>query len=316
MGGLAVAGGLLALLLAGVTEAGPEVGDGRLAATANGQTICRIDGQRRVIVACDAARPEVFRDLIGPADPAAPAFVALGCLPGDVVATVCRAGDAWSLRTYRTEPGRAVDAGEPLQEIAIGRASGPAATVDLAVSHARGWLVVTGLPAPLPPVLRGILAGVRVGPLSDRSCPRPEAGWRPVAAAVSPLDELVLFLRSDGEAAGSEPEQEILATYDTSGRQLLRLAAGVRRAAGLDYRRSDGTLWTVAEADGGRVGVWRLDAAYDKGRQVVRPSFVSPCERPRDIVCPSSRRVFIAHGEPPASLAAIDAAATSSGAEP
>jgi hypothetical protein len=308
MGGLAAIGGL-ALALVGAA-------DGRLAATANGQTICRIDGQRQAIVAFDTARPEALRDLIGPAAPGAAEFVAVGCLPGDVVATVCRAGDDWSLRTYRSEPGRAVDAAEPLQEIPIGRASGSSEPVDLAVSHARGWLVVTGLPAPLPPVLRAVMAGVRVGPLSERGCPRPPVGWRPVAAAVGPLDELALLLRpaepGDGNGAGGDQ----LAYYDTAGRRLLWLPAGVRGTAGLEFGRGDGTLWAAAADAEGNEGLWRLDAAHAAGGQVVRPVLVAAFDRPRDVVCPSSRQIFIASGEPLKPVASIDPAATPSGAEP
>jgi hypothetical protein len=313
MGGSLAAFGFIGVAVAGMAAA--DADDGRLAATANGQAICRIDGRRQAIVACDAARPEVVRDLVGPAEPGAAEFVAVGCLPGDVVATVCRVGDDWCLRTYRTEPGRAVDAAAPLQELLIGTASGPAATVDLAVSHARGWLAVTGLPPPLPPVLRAVVGGVRVGPLSDRSSPQLPAEWRPVAATVSPLDALVLLLRSDRAAANSQAADE-LAYYDTAGRQLLRLSAGVRGTAGLDFNRGDGTLWAAATDGAGRSGLWRLDAACEAGRQVVRPVLVAPFPRPRDIVCPSSRRVLITFGEPLEPVASIDPAALSSGAEP
>lgn len=308
MGGLAAIGGL-ALALAGAT-------DGRLAATANGQTICRIDGQRQAIVAFDTARPEALRDVVGPATPGAAEFVAVGCLPGDVVATVCRAGDDWSLRTYRTEPGLAVDAAKPLQEIAIGTGSGSSEPVDLAVSHARGWLVVTGLPAPLPPVLRAVMAGVRVGPLSARGCPLPPAGWRPVAAAVGPLDELVLLLRPDEPGDGNGPAGDQLAYFDTAGRRVLSLPAGVRGTAGLEFGRGDGTLWAVAADVEGNEGLWRLDAAHAAGGQVVRPVLVAAFDRPRDLVCPSPRRIFIASGDPLKPVASIDPAATSSGAEP
>lgn len=311
MAGGLVIGGLIALVLASVSGAA----DARLAATANGQTICRIDGQRQAIVAFDTARPEAVRDLIGPAEGAVE-FVAVGCLPGDVVATVCRAGDEWSLRTYRTEPGRAVDAAAPLQDLPLGTASGSSEAVDLAVSHARGWLVVTGLPAPLPPVLRGVVAGVRVGPLSDRGCPQPPAGWRPVAATVSPLDELVLLVRR--QEPGDDPDAEVdhLGFYDAAGRQLLWLAAGVRGTAGLDFNRGDGTLWAAAADAEGRSGVWRLDAAAGSGRQVIRPTLVAPRERPRDLVCPSPRRIFLSAGEPLDPVATIDPPAPSSGAEP
>lgn len=305
------AGPLLTGLVAVCLPSASPAGEGRVAATANGQTVCRLDAERRVVVGSEGDGPESSRDLVGPADPTSPEFVALGCLPGDVVATVCRLGDEWSLRTYRTRPDGPVDAAEPLQAIAIGAGSGPAAAVDLAVSHARGWLAVTGLPPPLPPVLRAAVAGVRVGPLSDRSCPVPGGGARPVAAAVSPDDELVLVLRPADRAGDDE-----LAFYDPAGRELLRLAAGIRDTAGLDFNRSDGTLWAAAADATGRAGIWRLDAAVAAGRQQVHARLVSAVAKPMDLACPSGRRIVVVNGDGRRAIAWIDPSATSPGATP
>lgn len=285
----------------------------RLAATANGQTVCRLDGLGRVISAFDADRSAPRRDIVGPAAAALPEFVALGCLPGDVVATVCRAADEWSLRTYRIEPGGAADAAVPLQVVPIGRANGPAAGVDLAVSHARGWLAIAGLPPPLPPVLRAAVAGVRVGPLSDRSCPVPAAGLRPRAAAVSPADELVLIL---GPSVPDGPADDQLAFYGPTGRELLRLETGLRGTLGIDFHRGDGTLWAVAADVGGRTGLWRLDAAVADGRQVVRPVLAAPFESPWDLACPSPRALVIGHGGAADRLAWIDPATVPAGGGP
>lgn len=308
-GGLSVAGLVVANWLA---VAG--AGECRVAATGNGQMVCRLDAERRMIVGHDIDHPEPGRDLVGPAGPAGPEFIAVGCLPGDIVATVCRTGDEWSLRTYRVRPDGPVDAAAPLQDIAIGRASGPAATVDLAVSHARGWLAVTGLPAPLPPVLRAAVAGVRVGPLSDRSCPAPAGGVRIVAAAVSPDDELVLALRPDPSAA--EPADDALAFFDSAGHELLRLDAGIRGTVGIDFSRGDGTLWAAAADAPDSTGLWRLDAALEAGRQVVRARLVSVLDEPADVACPSTRTIVVAHGDGGRTVAWIDAAALPPGVRP
>ncbi len=278
--------------------AGPASG-GRLAVTPNGQQICRIDAARQTIRAVDPRRPDVARELVGPL--AGSVFVAVTFIAGDVVAAVCRDGDEWSLRTYRTLPGAAADASDPLQVVALGEAAGDAEGVDIAASHARGWLTITGLPPPLEPVQRAVLAGVRVGPLSDRGCPVPPAGFRPVAVAVSPADELVLVLRPADDLA-----EDHVAYYDLTGRELLRLPAGIRRTVGLDFGRGDGLLWAAAGHADGRAGLWRLDAAMADGRQVVRPALVSALASPRDVVSASPRAVFISHGDAAESVAWID----------
>jgi hypothetical protein len=294
------AGTLTAATLA-ETPAGP-----RVAATANGQTIAASDGIRRALVAFDASRPDARRDLVGPAAAGAPAFVAFGYLTGDVVAAVCRAGDDWSLCTYRTAPDGPVDAGSPLQRIPIGTASGDSQRVDLAVSHARGWLAVTGLPAPLPPVLRAVVAGVRVGPLSDRGCPALAGDVIPVAAAVSPADELVLVLRAAPADAAPATGGDTIAFFDLGGRELLRLASGLEGIRGLEFGRGDHALWTTGTGPAGRSGLWRLDAALADGRQVIRPALVAPLESPRDLVCSSSRAIVVVHGGPAGRVAVID----------
>jgi hypothetical protein len=297
------------------TPAGP-----RVAATSNGQTIAAIDETRRALVAFDASRPAARRDLVGPAAAGAPAFVALGYLTGDVVAAVCRAGDDWSLCTYRIAPDGPVEAGSPLQRIPIGTASGGSEGVDLAVSHARGWLAVTGLPAPLPPVLRAAVAGVRVGPLTDRGCPGLADDLIPVAAAVSPAEELVLVLRAAAADATPSTGGDTIAFFDLGGQELLRLPAGLEGIRGLDFGRGDHALWAAGTGPEGRSGLWRLDAALTDGRQAIRPVLVAPLESPRDLVCSSSRAIVVVHGGPAGRVAVIDptdrAARTNPGAEP
>ena len=268
---LAAAGGTPAAVTAAETPLGP-----RVAATANGQTIAAIDDSRRAIVAFDASRPDARRDLVGPAAADAATFVAVGYLTGDVVAAVCRAGDDWSLCTYRTAPEGPVDAGSPLQRIPLGTASGDSARVDLAVSHARGWLAVTGLPVPLPPV------------------------------TVSPADELVLVLRVIPADSVAPEGGDVIAFFDLGGRELLRLPAGLQGIGGLDFGRGDTALWAAASDPAGRSGLWRLDAAFVAGRQVIRPELVAPLESPRDLVSSSPRAIVVVHGGSPNQLSVID----------
>ena len=303
---------------AAVEAAGASPGP-RVAATANGQTIAASDQSRRTISAFDASRPDARRVLVGPAAADAAEFVVVGYVTGDVVAAVCRAGDDWSLCTYRTAPDGPVDAGSPLQRIPIGTGSGGSEQVDLAVSHARGWLAVTGLPAPLPPVLRAAVAGVRVGPLTDRGCPGLADDVIPVAAAVSPADELVLALRTSS-AEEAPAGGDAIGFFDLGGKELLRLPAGVRGIEGLEFGRGDETLWVTAADPAGRAGLWRLDAAFAAGRQAIRPTLVAPLEAPGDLVSSSPRAIVVVQGGSPARMTVIDPTALSDrenpGAEP
>jgi hypothetical protein len=273
---------------------------GRMALTPNGQTAACIDAGRRAIVALDPIRGAVYRDLVAPAHAALPEPVAVGFLTGDVVAMVCRAGDEWSLRTSRTIPDGAADPAEPLQVIKLGAAPGGPDPVSLVVSHVRGWLAVVGLPAPLPPVLRAAVAGVRLGPLRDRGCPTLPVGRRPVAATVGPADELVLALRGNG------PADEI-AFYEASGAELLRLPSGLRDIGGITFGRGDGTLWATGRlADGPATGLWRLDATLRDRRQAIQPVLVAEAAAPRDVVAASARAVLVVVGEPERRILRID----------
>jgi hypothetical protein len=288
---------------------------GRLATTANGQTIYVIDGPRKAIVSFDPTRPARRQDVVGPAAATEPDFIAIGYLAGDVVAVVCRRDDEWSLRSYRLEPARPVDAAVPLQEFSIGTASGSSQGVDIAVSHARGWLAITGLPPPLPPVLRAAVAGVRVGPLSDRSCPAPAAGLRPIAAAVSPADELVLMLRPE-PADADAPPNDLLSFYNTTGRETLCLSSGIGATLGLDFDPRAGTLFAVGTGADGAQGVWRLDATIVAGRQAIRARLLSSLEQPRDLVYASPRAIIVMHGEKADIVTSIDPTASPPEEEP
>ncbi len=270
-----------------------------LAVTANGQTVVVIDGDRKAIMAADLSRPHAWRDVVGPAGPGIPEPVVVGCLPGDVVAAVCRAGDAWTLRTFRTTPAAVVEPIAPLQEIPLGDAKASVHPPSLTVHHARGWLVIAGLPRPLPPVVRAVVAGVRLGPLSDRSCPIIPEGYRPTAVTGTPSGDVVLVLRA---AEGDD----MIGFYDATGCELLRLSAGIRHLAGLDFGRGDGMLWAVGSDADGRDGLWRLDAMLHGNRQAIRPVLVGSFQSPRAVASASERALIVTHGGPDGTVSRVD----------
>ena len=261
----------------------------RIAGTTNGQVIRGLVAGGG-IVAIEPAAAAAPREVVKPA--ARGDSRAIGCLPGDVTAVVVRAGDDWSLRTYRVKPSGAVSAEATLQEIPLGQSTGGGEHVGIAVSRARGWLAIVGLPAPLPPVVRAAIAGVRVGPVSDRGCPMLGDGLRPVAATVGPFDELVLAVQPDGGPPA-------IAYFDAAGRELLRLPAGLEGITGLELGSEDGLLWATGRDAEGREGLWRLDAALLHGRQVIRPMLVAPLAEPGSLACCSPRAIIVVHGATP-----------------
>lgn len=279
-------------------SSGPAAPRG-LAVTANGQTVVCIDGARKAVMAMDPTRADSWRDVVGPAGSGDPEPVAVACLAGDVVATVCRAGDTWSLRTFRTAPATVAVPSKPLQEIDLGSAQGTGDDVSVAVNHARGWLVVAGLPRPLPPILRAVVAGVRLGPLSDRSCPEIPDGCRPVAVADNHAGDLVLVLRR-------ADRDDAIAFYDAGGRELLRLPTGMRRVTGIGFGRGDGMLWAVGTDTDEHAGLWRLDAILRHGRQAIQPVLVDAITAPVALISASERAIVVVHGKPPRTVSRID----------
>ena len=267
---------------------------GPLAVSANGQTAYVVDESRRAIVGFDPFDPTRRRDAIGPAADTEPMLIAVAGLPGDMLAVVERAGDAWSLGTYRVRPGDAARAAEPLQRLAIGRATAADVRVGVAVSRARDWFAVAGLPEGLPPVVRAVFAGAGVRPLSDAGCPPGMNGARPVAIAVSPADEVVLF------EATTPAGPATLAYHGPGGRELLRLDTGLADVRGATFSRGDGTLWVItgaaADADRQPDGLWRLDAVMRRRRQAVQPVLVARLTDPRFLVGVSERSLVVVHG--------------------
>jgi hypothetical protein len=142
---------------------------------------------------------------------------------------LCRANQVWTLQTHRLQPDTPADPGKPAQTVTVGGAprGGPKpgtnavpAAADtqacLIVSPSRDWLGVCGLPAPQPAVLRGPIAGARIGAVSARACPVLAPGQRLSAATISMAEEFVLFT--------ADPAGRVLVA-DTRGGQLLVFGA-------------------------------------------------------------------------------------------
>lgn len=290
---LALAGAVAGVEARGVgVEAVPLEGVtaiARLATASNGQVVFGLDGPRGAVHAIDPFTSGRVREVVSAPGPGVPRPVAIAVVDSGVLAAVCRDADRWELRTWRLLPDASVAADRPLQTIVLGTAPGGVdGEVDVAVGRGRDWIAVSGLPRPLAPVLRAALAGVRVGPLTSRSCPVPGADARPVAVTVGPRDELVIVERGMGVT---------ISYHDATGRCLLRLPVGLATLRDVTCAPSGGALWVAAADDTGTAGVWRLDATMRDGRQAVRPVLVVPRSAPRALVAPTDRAVVLSHGD-------------------
>lgn len=267
-----------------------------LAISANGQTVFVIDGARGAIVAVDVDDPARRRDVVAAAAADEPRPVAVGFIPGGLVVAVCRAGDSWEVRTYR--PGPAGPAVEPLQCVPLGEAGGDSRRITVVASGVRGWMAITGLPPPLPAVLRAVVAGPTVRLLPDEAA-RKDGTGRAVAAAVSPDDALVVV-----ESPGDGPAT--VRFLDAAGRTLLRLDAGLSDVRAAAFSRRDGSLWVLAgPASGQPAGLWRLDAHVQDGLQAVRPVRGAAVADPVALVAAADDTLLVAAGNP-VRLEAID----------
>jgi len=269
-----------------------------LAVSANGQTVYFVDAATGSIGAVDPFDPRRRRDVVSPPAIDEGRAVAIGCLPGDVLAAVWRDGDAWELRTHRIRPGGAADPAQPEARVPLGNAGGAGDHVAVVVSRSRDWLAITALPPPLPPVVRGVFAGAGV-----RLLPPGEAmpdGVRPVAATVSPADELVLF-----EAVGDG--ESWIAFMTPAGRPLLRVRSGLSDVRGAAFSRRDGRLWASAGPAAGRAaGLWRLDAAIAGGGQEVRPAAVPGPTAPRAMIDVPGESLVVVEAGPRPTVVRID----------
>lgn len=260
---------------------------GSLAASPNGQTAYCLDEARRAVVSFDPFGERRPRDVVAAAGDDLPTPVAIACLPGDILAVVARRGDDWSLRTFRVRPGAAADPAAPLDSLRLGRAATTDQPLGFAVSRSRDWVAVAGLPEPMPPVVRMVFAGAALRPVADAGAARP----RPVAAAVSPADELVLF-----EPGAGSPATAVVSFRGATATEVLRLDTGLPRVRGAAFGREDGTLWLIAGEAGSAdrpEGLWRLDAVLRDRVQAVRPTCVARLAAPRSIAAVSDRSVVV-----------------------
>jgi len=278
---------------------------GDLAAPASGQTVYAIDVEQHTIVALDPFEPgkrwtAISHTSENPTDKDRPAEkaaipIAIGCVDSGTLAIVYRSGDEWFLRTQRlSPPGRTADPA-PQQTIALGTATGSAEGVRVAVSHSRNWLVVTGLPEPLPAVVRVPIAGSRLGAVTTRNCPRPLPPLRPSAATVSGTDELVLFMTPPA----AELAQSIFVSFYSplNSLPLLRIETGLESIRDAAFCRSNDTLWVIAGEPGSQTcpeGIWRLDATIEHARQAVRATCVAQIAAAQSLVCLSDKAIIVA----------------------
>ena len=250
---------------------------GGLASSAGASLLACVDDATGDIVVLDAFTPHGRRTVVPGATRPRPE--AIGWLDPRTLAAVCRAGDEWSLQTWRVE----ADGAAAVQSIPLGRAAGPTPGVGLAVGREQRWLVVSGLPPPLEPIQRAAIVGGRIGPLSSRRCPRLDAGVQPAAVTVGPRDELVVVERRPDPTAG-----DAVSFHATSGACLLRLDTRLMNIRGIAAGSGDEGLWVVAGAaptgETSAAGLWRLDAAFAAGRQVIAPRLVLQLRDPRAVV--------------------------------
>ena len=290
-------------------------GAGDLAAPPTGQTVYVIDEDGQGVVAVDpfdAGRRwmAVAAEPIGtPADRAA-VPVAIGCIDSATLAVACRQENQWVLRTHRLKPpGSAADPAAASQSLPIGGAplAGGAATVHIAVGQSRNWLVVAGLPAPLPAVTRAAIEGARLSAASPRLCPEVPPSLRPAAVAVTPSDELVLFLVP---AAGQPAAETFLSFHAPLGSQrLLHVGTALTNVRDAAFCPRDGSLWVVAGEKGSDVqpeGLWRIDAVMRDFRQATQAVCVARLASPRAVKCLSERAIIVTHGDESRRVVRID----------
>ena len=262
----------------------------RLATATNGQAVFGLDGTDGAMHMVDPFTPGRARQVVTAPGPGVPRPVAIAVIDSSVIAAVCREGDGWHLRTWRLAPDQPVAAERPLQSLSLGAATGGVdLEVDVAVGRGRDWIAVSGLPAPLAPVLRAPLAGVRVGPLTSRSCPVIAGGARPVAVAVGPRDELVLV---EHDTASSV----VVSYHDHTGRCVLRLPTGLVGLQDISFAPEGTALWVAGNDAAGDAGLWRLDATLRNGRQGIRPELVLARSALRALAAPTGRVVVLSHG--------------------
>jgi len=298
----------------------PRAGD--LAAPANGQTLYVLDEASGEVVAVDPFEPTKRWSAVAAAPRGAAGAVprSMACIDTSMIALLCRANDSWTLQTHRLQPGTAADPAKPAQTVTMAAAprggpaqvpnAAPAAADDqacLIVSPSRDWLGVCGLPAPQPPLLRGPIAGARIGTVSVRACPVLAPGQRLSAATISMAEEFVLFT---ADPAGRPPANCFVSFYlPPDPRRLLHLDTTLPQVRDAAYCRTDGSLWVAggkAGSDTTPEGLWRLDGVLRNDRQAVQAVCVARLDGARSVVCLSDKAIIVTHGRDNRTVSRID----------
>ncbi len=264
----------------------------RLAASPTGQTLYSLRLEARDVLGIDLEDPAKRWTAV----PAAPGVdpKAVGVIDSSTLAVVVREAGTWSIRVHRLPAPGNPGAADPAQSVKLGSSDDSGGEPKVVVSPARDWLAITGLPTPLPKILRLTITGARLGPPSERRCP-PLAD-RPQAVTVGAGGEWGLFLPAATDAVGSG---STFSWVSPSGAQrLLHTASGLERVDDAACCRETGLLWALAGGaiGGGAEGLWRLDAAYVDGRQIARPVSIGALASPTAVVCLPHGEVAVSHG--------------------
>ena len=286
---------------------------GAIATKPTGQACLVIDAAGNAVETIDPSEPARRQRAIGPFA-AAERPVAVGCIDSITAAVVTRVGREWTLKIYRlAAPGTPVESAATMQSIRLGEVdAGDEATVAIAVSPSRNWLVLAGLRSPLPPVMRCAIAGARLGGVGTRHCPHPEdtAGRATGAVTISPSEELVLFERAEPSASTDR-----LAMYATvGGTSLLSLDCGLPRVRAAVC--SDDSLWVIAgsrEDAAAPEGIWRLEATILDRRQAVAPVCIARLSNPVAMAGLPNGRLVVVHGEGRRTISLVEPAAGEAG---
>lgn|GEM_PF-1079623 len=277
-------------------------GGARLATSPSGQTLYVLHQQDGAVTALQPFEPSKRWEAIPPA-PAGSGrrTLAIACLDSSTLALVCCTEQVWSVRVHRVAgPGEPTSGDEAVQTVNLGKATAEITGitgVEVAVSPARDWLAVVGLPAPMPPLLRCAIAGSRLGGFTARRCPRGLAE-RPEAVTFSPRDEWVMFMP---QPAGTTA---LLSMHSGNGLlRLLQVGSGLQRVRDAAYSKDGASLWAVGEgmptAAAGSMpqeGLWRIDAALEQGRQQVRATCVTALVAPQSLQCLPNQSIAVVHG--------------------
>lgn len=270
---------------------------GPITVTRTGQTLSFVDRSRRRIVAADPAEPTKRWTALGVAADAADAtgtITAIASLDSSTMLALWNDAGEWSLRAHRVRPPGGDGAEATLQTVPLGRADGGKRT-DLVISPSRTLFAVVGLPAPLPPILRGRITGVRLDAPSERRCPTPD-GRQVAAVAFGPGDEwIVLTVATDGATDASAR----LAWYaPAGGGALMDLDTGLPGVVDAAWDAETGRLFVLAGIPGSAThppGLWRLDAELTGVRQTCRAVCVARVAAAHGLVCLPRQVAMVSH---------------------